>query len=124
MDIVGYRVREGKVQKKKTSTLQEQISFNEVRRGSSQISEPLHLSKKSMYVQAYMWNSTVIRGLFFSKVVPSSYLLNGWGKEFWRYATGWTGWELGKSTFMSIFFLWVREFFVLHRMVGRIQRGV
>ena len=81
MDIVGYRVREGKVQKKKTSTLQEQISFNEVRRGSSQISEPLHLSKKSMYVQAYMWNSTVIRGLFFSKVVPSSYLLNGWGRN-------------------------------------------
>ena len=58
MDIVGYGVREGKVQKKKkTSTLQEQITFNEARRGSSQISEPLHLSKKSMYVQAYMWNS-------------------------------------------------------------------
>ena len=25
---------------------------------------------------------------------------------------------------MSFFFLWVREFFVLHRMVGRTQRGV
>ena len=36
-------VREGKVQKKnETSTLQEQITFNEVRKGSSQISELLH----------------------------------------------------------------------------------
>ena len=32
--------------------------------------------------------------------------------------------ELGKSTLMSIFFLQVREFFVLHRMVGRTPRGV
>ena len=33
--------------------------------------------------------------------------------------------ELGKSTLMSIlFFLQVREFFVLHRMVGRTWRGV
>ena len=42
-----------------------------------------------------MWKSTVLRGLFFSKVVQSSYLLNGWGKEFWRLARSWTGWELG-----------------------------
>ena len=47
MDIVGYGVRKGKVQKKKKAgTLQEQTTFNEARRGSSQISEPLHLSKK------------------------------------------------------------------------------
>ena len=33
--------------------------------------------------------------------------------------------ELGKSTLMSIlFFHQVREFFVLHRMVGRTWRGV
>ena len=40
---VGYGVREGKIQKKnETSTVQEQITFNEARRGSSQISELLH----------------------------------------------------------------------------------
>ena len=40
---VGYGVREGEVPKKnKTGTLQEQITFNEVRRGSSEISELLH----------------------------------------------------------------------------------
>ena len=41
-DTVGYGVREGKVQKKnktETGTFQEQITLNEVRRGSSQISE-------------------------------------------------------------------------------------
>ena len=32
--------------------------------------------------------------------------------------------ELGIINLMSIFFLWVREFFVLHRMVGRTWRGV
>ena len=37
-----YGVREGEVQKKnETGPLQEQISFNEARRGSSQISELL-----------------------------------------------------------------------------------
>ena len=44
-DTVRYGVRGGEVQKKnetETSTLQEQITFNEVRRGSSQISELLH----------------------------------------------------------------------------------
>ena len=40
---VGKGVREGKVwKKKKTGTLQEQIAYNEARRGSSQISELLH----------------------------------------------------------------------------------
>ena len=39
---VRYGVRVGKVQKNnETGTLQEQITFNEVRRGSSQISELL-----------------------------------------------------------------------------------
>ena len=33
-----------------------------------------------------------------------------------------TGWELGVINLNVHFFLWVREFFVLHRMVGR--RGV
>ena len=42
-----------------------------------------------------MWTATVLRGLFFSKVVQGSSLLNSWGKEFWSSARGWTGWELG-----------------------------
>ena len=38
-----YGVKESEVQKKnETGTLQEQITFNKVRRGSSQISELLH----------------------------------------------------------------------------------
>ena len=51
------RVREleGEVQKKKeTSTLQEQITFNEVRRGSSQISELLCLSKKRVSIYRHV----------------------------------------------------------------------
>ena len=65
-----------------------------------------------------MWKATVLRGLF-SKCVRSSYLLNGWGKEFWKSARGWTGWELGIINLNVHFFLQVREFFVLHRMEGR-----
>ena len=71
-----------------------------------------------------MWKSTVLRGLFFSKVVRISYLLNGWGKEFWRSARGWTGWALDIINLNVHFFLRVREFFILHRMVGRAWRGV
>ena len=63
-------------------------------------------------------------GLFFSKVVWSSYLLNGSGKEFWRWARGWTGRELDVINLIVHFFLPVREFFVLHRMVGRTLRRV
>ena len=59
-----------------------------------------------------MWKST--GGLFFSKVVRSSYLLNGWGKEFWRSAEAGTNWELGVIKLNVHFFLWVREFFVVH----------
>ena len=56
-------VRVGEVQKKnKTGTLQEQITFNEARRGSSQISELLNLSEKrvytGMYVESY-WGLSV-----------------------------------------------------------------
>ena len=41
--LQGKGVREVEVQEKnKTGTLQEQITFNEARRGSSQISELLH----------------------------------------------------------------------------------
>ena len=44
-------VREGEVQKKKeTGTLWEQITFNEARRGGSQISELLHLFKKRVSI--------------------------------------------------------------------------
>ena len=50
---VRYGVRVGKIQKKnETGTLQEQITFNEAKRGNSQISELLHLSKKSKYIYA------------------------------------------------------------------------
>ena len=66
----------------------------------------------------------VLRGVFFSKVVWSSYLLNDWDKEFWRSARGWTGWELGVINLNVHFSLRVREFFVLQRMVGRTGRGV
>ena len=35
-----------------------------------------------------------------------------------------TSWELGRINLNVHFFLQVREFFVLHTMVGRTQRGV
>ena len=47
--VVGYGVREREVQRKnETGILQEQITFNEARRGSNQISELLHLSKRKL----------------------------------------------------------------------------
>ena len=52
---VRYGVRVGEVQKKnETGTLQEQITFNEARRGSSQISELLHLSKKRVSIYRHV----------------------------------------------------------------------
>ena len=51
-----------------------------------------------------MWKAAVSGGLFFSKVVQSSYLLNGWDKESWRSARGWTGWELGIINLNVLFF--------------------
>ena len=52
---VGKGVREGKVwKKKKTGTLQEQIAFNEARRGSSQISKLLHLPKKIVSIYRHV----------------------------------------------------------------------
>jgi len=84
-----------------------------VRRGSSQISELLHLSKKRVSIYKHVCGKLLSKGgLLFSRVVGSSYLLNGWGKKLWRSARGWTGWEL------------VREFFVLHRMLGRTWREI
>ena len=50
-----------------------------------------------------MWEATVLGGLFFFKVVQSSYLLKGWGKEFWK-SRGWTGWELGVINLKVHFF--------------------
>ena len=48
-------VRVGEVQKKnKTGTLQEQITFNEARRGSNQISELLHLSEKRVSIYRHV----------------------------------------------------------------------
>ena len=128
-DTVRYGVREGEVQKKnetETSTLQEQITFNEVRRGSSQISELLPLLKKRLSIYRHVYGKLLSQGGLFSKVVQSSYLLNGWGKEFWRLARGWTSWELGVINLNVLFFFFprVREFFVLHRKVGRDWRGV
>jgi len=69
-----------------------------------------------------MWKSTVLRGPVLQD--RSSYLLNGWGKEFWRSARGWTSWELGLINLNVHFLLLVRELCVLHRMVGRTWRGV
>ena len=52
---VRYGVRVGKIQKKnETGTLQEQITFNEARRGSSQISELLHLPKKRVSIYRHV----------------------------------------------------------------------
>ena len=48
-------VRVGEVWKKnETGTLQEQITFNEARRGRSQISELLHLSKKRVSIYRHV----------------------------------------------------------------------
>ena len=73
---VRYRVRVGEVQKKnETGTLQEQITFNEARRSSTQISELLHLSKKRVSIYRHVCRKLL--GLLFSKVSGSNYLLNG-----------------------------------------------
>jgi len=70
-----------------------------------------------------MWTSTVLRGPVL-QVVRISYLLNSWGKDFWRWARGWTSWEWGVINLNVHWFLQLREFFVLYRMVGRSQTGV
>ena len=56
MTSVRYGVRVGEVQKKnETGTLQEQITFNEARRGRSQISEQLLLlSKKRVSIYRHV----------------------------------------------------------------------
>ena len=53
---VRYGVRVGEVQKKnETGTLQEQITFNEARRGSTQISQQLLLlSKKTVSIYKHV----------------------------------------------------------------------
>ena len=52
---VRYGVRVGEVQKKnEIGTLQEQITFNEARRGSNQISELLHLSKNRVSIYRHV----------------------------------------------------------------------
>ena len=64
----------------------------------------------------------VVISLFF--FFQSSYLLNGWARNSGdRPEAGWAG-SWAQSTLMSIFSFQVREFFVLHRMVGRTWRGV
>ena len=40
--------------------------------------------KKYVYVGIYVESYCPLGGLFIFKVVQSSFLLNGWGKEFWR----------------------------------------
>ena len=53
--IAGYAVREGEVQNKnETGTLQEQITFNEARRGNSQISALLPLPKKRVSIYRHV----------------------------------------------------------------------
>ena len=57
-----------------------------------QISELLHLPKKRVSIYRHLCGKLLSSGgLFFSKVVRSSYLLKGGGKEFWRSGRGWTG---------------------------------
>ena len=53
--------------------------------------------------------------------LQSSYFLKGWGKEFWRPAG--TSQELGVINLIVHFFFFRSEFFVLHRMVRRTQKG-
>ncbi|CAI9171362.1 unnamed protein product [Rangifer tarandus platyrhynchus] len=82
-----------------------------------------------------MWASAVLRGPVLPQGCLVSYLLNGWGKEFWRSRVLQNSiqnnsvqrldhLELGIINLNVHFFLWVRDFFVLHRMVGRTWRGV
>ena len=52
----------------------------------------------------------ILRGLFFSKVVWISYLLNVWGKEFWRLARGWDQLGAGQNPPNVHFFLRVKEY--------------
>ena len=60
----------------------------------------------------------------FSKVVQSCYLLKAGARNSGGQPEAMTSWELGVNHLNVHFFLPVREFFVLHRMVGRIWRGV
>ena len=52
------------------------------------------------------------------------YLLNSLGKEFWKLARGWDRLGAGHNQPYCPFFFFRWEVFVLHRMVGRTQRGV
>ena len=57
-----------------------------------------------------MWKATVLRGLFFSKVVQISYLFKGWGKESRRSARGWDQLGAGQNPPNVHFFLRVKEY--------------
>ena len=56
-----------------------------------------NLRNKWVYIVMHV-ESYCLRGLFFSKVVQSSYLLNGWDKEFWRWEEAGPAWSWVKST--------------------------
>ena len=60
-----------------------------------------------------MWKSTVLRGLFFSKVVWISYLLNVWARNSGDWPEAGTSWELVVINLNVHFFLWVRELFCI-----------
>lgn len=70
----------------------------------------------------YVWKSTVLKSLFFFKVVQINSLLNGWGKESWKSSKGWDQLGAGQNQPEGPFFLYMSEFFVLHTMVRRTQR--
>ena len=60
-DVQGKGVGEGEAWKKnESSTSQEEITFNEARRGSSQIGALTQ--EKSEYVWACVWKATLLRG--------------------------------------------------------------
>ena len=83
LQIYGKGVREGEVWKKnKIGSLQEQITSNEMRRGSSQITELLLAQEKSKYMQAYMWKATVLRGPVLLQGCSEQLSLKWLGKEF------------------------------------------
>ena len=72
-----------------------------------------------------MWKATVFRQPVLLEGCTEQLSLKRLGQGILEMGQGLDRQELGKSTLMSIlFFLQVREFFVLHRMVGRTQRGV
>ena len=82
--------------------------------------------QKSKYIQTYMWKFTVLKGPVLWDCLGEFFLKQmAWTRNSRDRPEAETGWELGIINLnVHFFFLWVREFFVLHRMVGRTRRRV